>query len=104
MPGIKDIVLASLIEKDPPENPKIYSHTTNQGKLDNTQSLVPPELIEEYDNEFRSYFGEAMEVDNSLEVDNSKIILSSTFFSVKCTEVNRQIFQEHNYCKNQSKA
>lgn len=61
MPGTKDVVLASLIEKDAHENfGFIYSNTTQQEKLDDTQSIVPSELIEQYDNEFRSYFREVM--------------------------------------------
>lgn len=99
MPGTKDIVLASLIEKDLPENPKIYLDTTKQDKLDSTQSLAPLELIEQYDNEFRSFFSQVL-------VD-SKIISSNTFFSVKYAgEHNKerlQILREHNYCKSHSK-
>lgn len=58
MPGMKDVVLASLIEKDAHENfGLIDSNTTRQEKLDDTQSLVPSELREQYDNEFIANLG-----------------------------------------------
>lgn len=96
MPKEKDVVLSSLIDKSIPDDDwkVIISAVPHSDKFYKMEDLTPPELVEEFEKEFKAYFGVAMG-------DNLEIPLNTVFF--KKAEHNKteidSILKEHSYSK-----
>jgi hypothetical protein len=95
MPGVKDVVLASLFQDT--SNDFILEETINlrTNSENKMETLTPPEFVEEFEKDFISYF-------EAILRDDTKISPNLAFFKKEVknkTEIDL-ILKEHSYSKN----
>ncbi|WP_342227392.1 hypothetical protein [Rickettsiella endosymbiont of Rhagonycha lignosa] len=107
MPRIKDIVLASLLKDTSNDSFLKQEEAINPtaNKKIKMETLTPPELVKEFDIDFRSYF--------EVLIGEDRESLPKTIFfktehrkSIEANLVKKvqiQISEEHNYCKKYEK-
>lgn len=93
MPGVKDVVLASLFQDT--SNDFILEETINfrVNNGNKMETLTPPEFVEEFEKDFISYF-------EAILPNNTKILPNLTFFKKEIKNKTEDlILKEHSYSK-----